>query len=86
MMGNHIYKQSHPVAPMLYGERLALAMRHDSAPAKRRTCNFLFFVNYLQTLARFAVNVFTIAHRSSDSQREGVASIDWPRAAPPQGV
>lgn len=25
-------------------------------------------------------------HRSSDSQREGVASIDWPRATQPTGV
>lgn len=28
MIANHIYNASHNVAPMLYGERLALAMRH----------------------------------------------------------
>ena len=30
--------------------------------------------------------VCNTTHRSSDPQREGVASIDWPRATPQQGV
>lgn len=30
MLVNHVYNNSHTVAPMLYGERLALAMQHRS--------------------------------------------------------
>ena len=52
MMVNQIYNNSHTVAPMLYGERLALAMQHRSVQAKRHTCIFLFICKFIYKYLR----------------------------------